>query len=280
MKPRLASVLVVLSGLLLPAIGHSVLQGVPGQTEAQIARNTVAILLEDQRHRGPDGRPGFYPTTGVLIANGWVLTVRHGFARFAGRRYTWKLHFGPDGDASDPAAIDIKPSDVIVHPELDLALVHLKHWQPPFGFQPLRILSGNEIAGDSPARAFLAGFGESRITPGKTLLYIVEEPISAIDAGTLPRLPEQLFPPQLAGHYLELDQRDGKGSCSGDSGGPVLLRHRDEFALLGIIAGNASYAGHHPCLDYSYAVRADHAVQWISSVTGLRFNPFSSRFEE
>jgi hypothetical protein len=263
----------VAAALLGPVPCAAILDGTTAASIPGVAASTVAILIEDKRTRGPDGRPGFYPTTGVLITRDWVLTVAHGLDRFRGERYVPRLSYG-DGVDGTAASTVISPERVSLHPALDLALVRIEGWRPPFSFRPPRF----GMPPPSPEKVLLAGYGQTKgFLPGTTL-RMVEEPVSSSSMTDAFRLPD-LFPRQLAAHYLEIDQRDGKGSCSGDSGGPVFRRVGDELELVGIIAGNASFRGGHPCHEYSYAVRADAAVDWIAAVTGKPFNLVTRTFE-
>lgn len=265
---------ITISSLLVALPGHAILNGFPIVSLPAVAESTVAILIEDKKTRGPDGRPGFYPTSGVLITRDWVLTVRHGFAKYRGKRYIPRLRFGPS-DKAETASVPIPADHIFTHPVLDLALVRVEGWRPPFSFRPARL-------GPPPPmhdKVLLAGFGQTKDSPPGAILSAVEEPVSAPAVVDSPRLPE-LFPPQLAAHYMEIDQRDGKGSCSGDSGGPVFRRLEDQLELVGIIAGNASFDGRHPCLEYSYAVRIDAAVDWIAAVTGKSFNLLTRSFQD
>lgn len=261
-------------GTLLAALpSHAILDGVQASSVPAVAASTVAILIEDRKTRGPDGRPGFYPTTGVLITRNWVLTVGHGFDKFRGSRYVPRLTYGEGSHGSTP--VPISPGRVSLHPALDLALVQVEGWQPPFSFRPARF----GMPPPSPEKVVLAGFGRTKGSPPQTALTMIEEPVSSPSLAGASRLPD-LFPHHLAAHYLEIDQRDGRGSCSGDSGGPVFRRAGDELELVGIIVGNASFQGRHPCQEYSYAVRADAALDWIATVTGKSFNPLSRSFQD
>jgi hypothetical protein len=241
-----------------------------------VALGTVAVVIEDASSKGPNGQPGYFPSSGIVIARDWVLTVKHAFAGHTAARYSWQIHFAREirAGATGPAIHELRRGDVFPHPTLDLALVHVPGM--PFGYQPVRILSDwTRMAGPSTPRAVLAGFGPARGTPGRTRLLAVEEPISATDLTQVRHRPD-LVPPGQADWHLEVDQRDGRGSCTGDSGGPVFVRDTTgRLGLVGIIRGNASYNGEHPCLAYSYAVRVDRVVDWLVQVTGKLYNPAS-----
>jgi hypothetical protein len=262
------------AALLAALPSHAILNGFPATSVPAVAASTVAILIEDRKTRGPDGRPGFYPTTGILITRDWVLTVRHGFTKFRGKRYVPRLSVGAT-EGGKRVSLAISADRIFIHPTLDLALVRVEGWNPPFSFRPARLAPPPPIS----EQVLLAGFGQTKDAPAGTSLRAVEEPVSAPAVVDSSRLPD-LFPPHLAAHYMEIDQRDGKGSCSGDSGGPVFRRVEDQLELVGIIAGNASFDGRHPCLEYSYAVRIDGAVDWIAAVTGKSFNLLTRAFQD
>jgi hypothetical protein len=264
--------LLAVAAIATSPLAHAILQGDPGIPEPAISQLTVAILIEDRLHTGQDGRPGYYPTSGVLISPRWVLTVRHGFSKHQGGRYHWAVRFG-QREAPGKQMLTVDAQNVVMHPALDLALVRVDGWQPPFGFRSPR-LGGPGSVGD---KVMLAGFGETKLTPGGDALHTVDEPVSAPSVADSPHHPE-LFPAAHAPYYMEIDQRDGKGSCRGDSGGPVFRRADGDLELIGIIVGNASFVGHQPCLDYAYAVRLDGVIAWITAVTGQPFNLLSRRF--
>lgn len=254
----------------------AILEGSVGELDPVVALGTVAVVIEDTSSRGPNGHPGFYPSSGIVIARDWILTVKHAFAGHTAARYSWQVHFAREirSSATGASIHGLRRGDVYPHPTLDLALVHVPGM--PFGYRPVRILSDwTRIAGPSSPRAVLAGFGPARSGPGRNRLQSVEEPISATDLTQVRRRPD-LVPHGQADRHLEIDQRDGRGSCSGDSGGPVFVRDTTgALGLVGVIRGNASYNGEQPCLAYSYAVRVDLVVDWLVQVTGKLYNPAS-----
>jgi hypothetical protein len=280
----------VLSGLaicvvlasLFPNVASAILNGADADREPAVSRSIVAVVIEDSASPGPDGRPGFYPSTGIVVARQWILTVKHAFINRAAAQYAWQVHFDKEirVGATGSRIRSLRRSDAIPHPNLDLALLHID--QPmPFEYRPTRVVADwRNLESRSELRGLLAGWGPTQKPGGGNRLHYVEEPISA------PRLAESAHWPDLVPRgqgddFMEIDQRDGRGSCSGDSGGPVLARLADgDLGLLGIITGNASYQGEHPCLAYSYAIRADRVIDWIARVTGTIFNPRTMLFTE
>lgn len=254
----------------------AILEASAGELDPTVARGTVAVVIEDTGEVGPNGQHGYYPSSGVVIARDWILTVKHGFAAHAAARYSWQIHFAPEirAGTSGNAIHEVRRGDVFPHPTLDLALVRITAM--PFAYQPVRIpINWTRMAEGPAPRAVLAGFGPARGLRAPNRLRSVEEPVSATDLTQTRRRPD-LVPPAQAGLHLEIDQRDGRGSCSGDSGGPVFLRDSTgRLGLIGVIRGNASYNGEHPCLAYSYAVRVDRVIDWLAEVTGKFYNAAS-----
>lgn len=267
----------LLACLSLPTAALAILNGVPGERNPAVAESTVAIVIEDTSKPGPDGRPGYYPSTGVVVARDWILTVKHAFADHNGPQYVWSAHLAPEirMGAQDPRVRRIDPASVVFHPTLDLALVRLDTAMP-FEYKPVRLVAdGRHLARDAVFSGMLAGYGPTRGRMAPNRLSYVEEPISAISLAMGKRWPDLVARSQGPEH-LEIDQRDGKGSCSGDSGGPVFVRLASGgLGLLGVIRGNASYTGAHPCLGYSYAVRVDRTIGWIAQITGRLYDPAS-----
>jgi hypothetical protein len=275
---RRAAALVAVVVCLLPASALAILDGSEPDRESEIAGGTVAIVVEDTSKPGPDGRPGYYPSSGIVVARDWILTVKHAFADHIAPQFRWQLRFARDVSAA-PTADRVHPigrSDVVYHPALDLALIHVSGGVP-FEYRPVRlVVSAKQLRSELPVVALLAGFGPADNKGGINILRYVEEPVSAMVVRHGNRWPDQLIPSNQGRYYLELDQRDGRGSCKGDSGGPVFMRLTDgNLGLIGVIKGNASYTGSHPCLGYSYAVRADLAVEWLTQVTGRFYDPAS-----
>jgi hypothetical protein len=267
----------LLAALLLPATALAILNGERGERDPVVAASTVAIVIEDTGKPGPDGRPGYYPSSGIVIAPNWILTVKHALADHNGPRYAWSVHLAPEirMGAQDARVRRIYPASVVFHPTLDLALVRLDAAMP-FEYKPARLVAdGRHLARDSVFSGLLAGYGPMRGRNGPNRLHFVEEPISAISLAMGQRWPDMVKRNQGPDH-LELDQRDGRGSCSGDSGGPVFVRLANGgLGLLGVIRGNASYSGAHPCLGYSYAIRVDRTIGWLAQVTGRLYDPTS-----
>lgn len=280
--PRRFIRVLLLAASLLPLSSQAILNGMPADAEPAVAASTVAIVIEDRSTTGPDGRPGYYPSTGIVIAPDWILTVKHSFAKYNGPQHVWLLHLAPEiatGPGGDRIRL-LERSRVVFHPTLDLALVHLEA-PVPFEYRPVKVVTdGRRLARESMPSALLAGYGPAGNVQGPNQLRFVVEPISAFSLVNTPRWPDLVSRGQADSH-MEVDQRDGRGSCRGDSGGPVFARLAGGgLGVLGVIRGNASYDGAHPCLGYSYAVRIDHALGWMAQVTGRIYDPASMQLVE
>ena len=78
----------------------------------------------------------------------------------------------------------------------------------------------------------------------------------------------------VAPHGEFLAGGDGRGSCFGDSGGPVFMPTEDGPALVGVVSRGIAVPGA-TCSDGGIYVRADKVVSWLQSVTGVDFDPSS-----
>lgn len=268
----------LLACLLAPSSALAILDGTPAEGHSVVATSTVAIVVADTSRRGPNGKPGYFPSSGVVIARDWILTVKHAFADHLGSQYVWRVHFDLQIDANDTAGRDhvLARSDVVFHPVLDLALVRISSGMP-VEYRPIPVVTdARRLRPGMPFNVVLAGFGPAQNKAGRNILHFVEEPVSAMTLRPGGRWPAGLVPPGQGLHHLEIDQHDGRGSCSGDSGGPVFVRLNDDaLALLGVIKGNASNSAGHPCLGWAYAIRVDRALPWITQVTGQLYDPES-----
>lgn len=251
--------------------GTDVPQGYP------LARSVVGILIPTDRPPNPNSPiPGFL-CTGVLLANNIVVTAAHCVEPDPTKLI---IYFGnailpqtpslrPDGVAvSDqwPAG-RTKPNDT---PDTgDIAILHLRG-NIPAGYTPMPILPPNL---------------EALIQPNDLLMtmgYGVSNGIAKTGQGILRVVPAKIANPRFGVTEFLLDQTQGKGTCHGDSGGPVLANIKGQIYLWGVISrGNQDPKDE--CSQRSASVKASYFKSWIESESdrlvrrsnGGRNNPFS-----
>lgn len=201
---------------------------------------------------------GYY-CSGVLIAPNLVLTAGHC------TRPVRVFLKGADVNApADGEEIAVVPHLSSKHPSVDLRVLVLAR---DATVAPRHVARGPEIG--NPKVATLVGFGRvdlaGRLEYGKK--RVVEVPITSLDCS----LPEEATTfgckvgvEMIAGHRGLL-----KGTCEGDSGGPLYIKAQDgSFSLLGIIS-RAIKNRDNVCGDGGICVRVDMFLDWIREKTGL-----------
>ena len=211
----------------------------PSEDGGAFAAQAVMILA-----RGA-GRAGF--CSGVVIAPDIVLTAAHCVAAPDATR----VHFrGPDG-----APVLIGVAHVARHPQyradavaaraksVDLALVQAATPLPAY-FSAAAI----GVASSEPGAAFIiAGFG-------------MRQENAAASSGVLRSARMKLRAP-ISNLLLWLDNAEGAGACTGDSGAPVF----EAGALVAVVAFAQGAPGH-ACGKLTQAVRAAPERVWIDRV--------------
>ena len=142
----------------------------------------------------------------------------------------------------------------------DVALLHI-HGKIPESYHPAVMLAPDHVFRTAD-RILFAGYG----------VDIVTDPTSA---GVLRAVESSVADPSWANSEILFDQRDGKGSCHGDSGGPAFVRDADgSLQFFGVISRGARDDAD-SCNQFSVATDLHHYRAWLHSVTG--YDPFVSR---
>lgn len=180
--------------------------------------------------------------TGLLIADDWLLTAAHCTNNPAATRVA--ARFGPPASCGSSQAQrpEISSTQVVVHPMLDLMLVHLSERPARRGVEvaPVRVAPAGEL---NPGEiVHLAGFGRTEDDlPGQ--LRFAAEPVSAIGAD-----------------WIEVDGHGQSGACAADSGGPLLWRNpTGAVTTLGVLSQGSA-----DCVGKDRYVRADSAATWLA----------------
>ena len=86
--PLCLAALLPLIACLHSSLALAILDGSAGDLDPVVALGTVAVIIEDVNSRGPNGLPGYYPSSGIVIAREWILTVKHGFSGHTAAQYS------------------------------------------------------------------------------------------------------------------------------------------------------------------------------------------------
>lgn len=262
-----------------PANGeHGLSTGIIGGSDVPpgypLARSVVGILVPTSTPPNPRSAiPGFL-CTGTLLANNIVVTAAHCVTSDPSKI---RVYFGNTISPQtkflmlDGVAIsDQWPSRQNTSPDSgDIAVIHLRGTIPP-GYAPATILPPNLEAMIRPNDLFM------------TMGYGVNNGVTKTGQGVLRIVPAKVFNPRFGKTELLLDQTQGKGTCHGDSGGPVFASLNNQIYLWGVISRGENDPKDE-CSQMAVSTKASVHKAWIEEqadilvrrANGGRNNPFS-----
>ena len=188
-----------------------------------------------------DTEPDRVRCTGTFIAPDWLVTAAHCLG-------SDPLSVHVLGDEGAPASV-LPVTTAIAHAELDVALVQVER-APAISEQgsptPLGVLADRARGLAPGARLELAGYGLTEAGTSDGLEFLTE-PIVELDDES-----------------ITVSGFGATGACSGDSGGPLLLR--DQSGAV-VVAGVLSL-GSVSCRDRDTYARLDAVADFIAAVVG------------
>jgi secreted trypsin-like serine protease len=213
---------------------------------------------------------------GVLISPGWVLSAAHCFYDTEVTANQIELYIGAYNlESSTGERHDV--SEIIIHPSYinymeedsnaeysDLALLRLSA-ETDLPYAELFRKSQENLFAPAGTDAVVIGWGRTTIPPEETayavILQEVTVPIVTNNVCSAAYAPIEVFDTEICAGPAE----GGKDSCSGDSGGPLLVEGNDGWLIAGIVSW-----GDEDCATpgyYGVYARTADGYDWISSYT-------------
>lgn len=250
----------------IPTPSHAELKIVGGRAVGSSeleAKTTVALLTITPQ--------GVGTCTASILASDILVTAAHCVTDGFGRAYPAKqlriiFHTNVDLGIDDnrPATgVKVNPKwnggSLNGKDQGDIAIVHFKGGLPS-GYQSAKLLPSSQSLkkGESVT---LAGYGVTQMTP-----------FGGTGSGVLRKVDNvKISNPKFAKTEVLLDQRQGRGACHGDSGGPAFVKRNNVVYLWGVTNRGYPPTGPDDCKQYSIYTRIQGHASFVNqSVSDLR----------
>lgn len=233
-----------------------IIGGTPVAPNELIAKN-VALLLNSDLKRAM--------CTVTILSNEYAITAAHCVELY--REQALLLAFGHEFRKTTPIrqvimarTLDSRPGrEAKIFDTRDLALIKFTGGLPP-GYQPVQALPFDDLhilkAG---APVTLAGYGVTQ--------YDGSAVAGPPRIDTLRKTEVLIWNPAFSGTELLVDQRQGKGACKGDSGGPAFVYFKGQMYFWGVASRGVLENGSEPPSD-----ECSHFVVYTNAIkllTGL-----------
>ncbi len=234
----------ILPLFLLSQVANAIIGGQSVDFESYRKLPVVGLI-----HKQYPGEKGL-PCTAVILGKKTLLTAAHCVSAPINLVYRGVAINGRYADA------EIRRSQIYVHPDYnqktklnDLAIIKLN--------SELFDMDGVVFPELSDATDYmdflLLGYGEDL----RQFSGVLRSVVKTRDEIRAPR--------KNMDHFIEFDQSNATGVCSGDSGGPVFGRSDDKLFLVAISSSATNLKNEKKCSYSGIAIKIDTALDWIKS---------------
>lgn len=195
-------------------------------SQADIIASSTVLLVGKENG-------GTFTCTGIIVDNDMILTAAHCVGQFGNAPIVVAFRTAMDGPGPIiPAMKRTRPSDFLQRVQSgdtnwhDVALLQLN--QPiPAGYRPAKLLDDDSVLKNG-ALVTLAGYGMS--------VPVAPPEGAQIDdgSGVLRKVNQTILKAAYSETELSVSLANGRGSCHGDSGGPVFIQKGKDLYVAGV----------------------------------------------